>query len=239
MSVLLNFVMIFFEKIFEFFEHKIRRFTKDKLQVNWAVVFWETHFLFSLLFEIILKGLLNNCVAIFFLQDMIVTKNFILSFVFKSFVNFVFIISFKHEFFYNLLINFFIKLVVFCQTTKLFVLRHQLAQIFLEPLCVFHLLEIYSFFRININYQGKKFLSVFFDPIRSLEFSFNNFLIQNVSVFFVEGQIASQHCKQNNSQRPNVSFSGLVFLSRQHFRRGIARRPTSSFYFALIVVKSS
>ena len=68
------------------------------------------------------------------------------------------------------------------------------------------------------------------------EVAVQDFLVQVGRVGVLEGQVAANQRKQNNTARPDVDLTSVVELSSDHFRRGVARRPTSCLEHLSVLV---
>lgn len=57
----------------------------------------------------------------------------------------------------------------------------------------------------------------------------DDFFVEECGVWVLKRQISTDHGKQHNSTRPNISIQTQVLLARNHLGGGIARRPAGSF----------
>ena len=68
------------------------------------------------------------------------------------------------------------------------------------------------------------------------EVAVQDFLVQVGRVGVLEGQVAANQRKQNNTTRPDVDLTTVVKLTSDHFRRGVAGRPTSCLEHLAVLV---
>lgn len=61
---------------------------------------------------------------------------------------------------------------------------------------------------------------------RHSELAFLNFIIQSVYIFVFEWQVATVHSVENDTTRPDIDFTWIIFELGYHLGSCVARRPT-------------
>lgn len=82
--------------------------------------------------------------------------------------------------------------------------------------------------RVHVEYFLDELSAVVANPVGNFELAVNDLLVEYVGVLVLEGQVAADHGKQDDSAGPDVYLGPMIGLATDHLWRRIARRTTSS-----------
>ncbi len=100
----------------------------------------------------------------------------------------------------------------------------------LDPYVLLNFAYLDSFLWVFLDHCFQQDVDVTGHSFDLLEFWVFYQLVQLQSVFMLERQFTHQHGIQGDSHGPNVDFSAVILLSRNHFRRCVAWWSAWSFH---------